>query len=204
MVQQKQKMVSAEEEALIEQAQREAAEGKAESFAAGAPGSFNDLTGLGPPPGMPGVSAPQPDGGEGKDEEKGQQPSPPDTETLIGQLVDQLSAVSSNPPTVEEVKGWKHLHGDIFVAPMDEKQIYVYRYLKRQEWKQLLAQNSTSELGPEGVDELIFRRCLLWPKLGELQENFLGAGVVPTMSSQIQAASGWVNPQALASVTTKI
>jgi len=174
------KMVTPEEEELMRKAAQEQAEGKVEfSAEKGKLGDFPNMPMLEPEDKM----------------------NPEESMKKIQELCAQIS---STPPTLVDLQGWKRIHGDLFVVQPDENQIYIYRYIKRQEWKQILAENPPDRMSNDAFDEEIFKRCLLWPRFTVEQLAFLPAGIIPTLSQQIQAASGWLNPQALAQITIKI
>jgi len=128
-----------------------------------------------------------------------------DPQIRMQQVHDKLATISSAPPSVKDLINWKRIHGDLFVLPLEELgQAYIYRYLKRQEWTQLMAQGTFEKLTAEQIDDLLFDKCVLWPSLGPMEKAGLPAGLIPTMVTQIRVHSLWLDPGQLVNLTVRL
>ena len=108
-----------------------------------------------------------------------------DVDMLIELLSDKEEA-----PTVYDIEGWK-----------DEYGIYLWRILRRQEYKSLLKSGTLNEQAR--AEEAIVRRCLLYPKPNEKFMYNSPAGVISTLKEQIMYKSGFV-PDAVALSQIKV
>jgi hypothetical protein len=91
----------------------------------------------------------------------------------------------------------------VFVLNISEF-LFIYRYLKRQEWTQILAKPDWETMGQEQQDELLFNRCVLWPRYTTIQQAGLPAGAMSMLVDQIKLESLFLNPQAVANMTLKL
>lgn len=98
---------------------------------------------------------------------------------------------------------WKTTHMDVFFVPLNGK-LYIYRYIKRQEWNQLQVDASWQNADVNQRKEMIYNRCLLWPQLLPQEAAAEPAGIQDTLVAQIEAQSGWLDAYELASTTFKL
>lgn len=92
-------------------------------------------------------------------------------------------------PTQEQVNEWKAKYGDVYVATLgDEK--YVYRSLKRIEYKQILQVGQTPE-NRTFAEEKVAEKCVIWPTLDPAKFSMLKAGTISTLVDLIMAASNF-------------
>lgn len=129
---------------------------------------------------------------------------PEDPMKKLEQVCNILSEVSNSPPGIKQLLGWKQLHGDLFLLQMDENQIYLYRYIKYQEWRQMLADEQNGKLRSDQFDDVILERCLLWPALNIEARGSMPAGLTPTIVEQIRRRSMFLDPNHVAQFTLKI
>jgi len=94
-----------------------------------------------------------------------------------------------NGPTQEQVDEWKAKFGDIYVATFgDEK--YVYRPLKRFEYKQILQVGQTPE-NRTYAEEKVAEKCIIWPKIEVEKISTLKAGTISTLTELVMAVSNF-------------
>lgn len=130
-----------------------------------------------------------------------------DIDKKIEALHQMLSEISDNPPSIKDLAMWKNVHGDLFVLQLDVDQLYLYRYIKHQEWKQLLAdgnKNNINSLTEAQVEEKLFDMCVLWPKLDYISIAGVPAGLIKTVVEQIRIRSCFLDPAQVVQFTTKI
>lgn len=108
----------------------------------------------------------------------------------------ELMALASpaNHPNAYDVRNWKNKFGKIYVSNiLDDSDIYVWRPILRQEWKEVIAKGYTDDYLRQ---EDILRKCLLFPKLDTvLYEK--PAGVMPALETKIMFQSGFVSEEFL-------
>lgn len=114
-----------------------------------------------------------------------------------------MAAQYPDAPTANHLATWKQQHGEVFVTPIDERS-FVYRYLKRQEWAQMLADEGFQSMNNFQEEEYIFEKCVLWPKHSPQQKAIQPAGDVSTIAKTIRLSSGFLNPEALLQFTIKL
>jgi hypothetical protein len=130
-----------------------------------------------------------------------------DTGKKLEALQQMLSEISDNPPSMQDLAMWKNVHGDLFVLQLDVDQMYIYRYIKHQEWKQLLAEgnkNNINSLTEQQVEERLFDMCVLWPKVDHLSIAGVPAGLIRTVVEQVKIRSCFLDPAQVVQFTTKI
>lgn len=88
----------------------------------------------------------------------------------------------------DQIEAWKKMHGPIESIHIGGK-LYIYRGLRRDEWKQL----NKGERDTFTAEEDTVMRALLFPKLGnETLGNELLAGISTTLANNITTLSGFV------------
>lgn len=94
-------------------------------------------------------------------------------------------------PTIYDIEGWKDEYGQIHVSSiLGEDDLYLWRSIKRQEYKQMLKSGVLGETSR--AEEAIVRRCLLYPKPNDRFMSTSPAGVISTLKEQIMHRSGFV------------
>lgn len=126
-----------------------------------------------------------------------------DPNVRLKQVAEELAKMNPKAPKEGQLRAWKETHGNIYILPIEER-IFIYRYLKRQEWVQLQTSDSFSKMRPDQQDDLIFNKCVLWPKLEPIQIAGLPANTVTLISEQVRLQSLFLNPIEVASITIKI
>ena len=91
--------------------------------------------------------------------------------------------------TKEQVNEWKEKYGDIYVATFSEEK-YIYRPLKRFEYKQILSLNQTQD-ARTFAEEKVAEKCIVWPKVESAKLSTLKAGTISTLVDLIMAASNF-------------
>jgi hypothetical protein len=119
------------------------------------------------------------------------------------QVAEFLASKFQNAPTADLLQQWRKLHGGIFMLHVADR-IFIYRYLKRQEWAQINANPKVSEQSEDDIEENIFNRCMLWPVYNQLQKAGMPAGAVSMVVQQIRLQSLFLDPSYVATLTIKI
>lgn len=97
-------------------------------------------------------------------------------------------------PTEYELEEWKDMYGVFYISSIgDDDNLYIWRTLKRLEYKQLIKSGVAND--QMRYEEAVLTRCSLWPKLGLEAMAKLNAGVVETLAKQVLYKSGFVSDQ---------
>jgi hypothetical protein len=128
---------------------------------------------------------------------------PVDPEQQMKELAEELKKLNPSSPSFEQLKAWKQGHGDIYILPVSER-VFIFRYLKHQEWVQMNASDSFVKLTPPQKEDYLFRKCVLFPVLDPLQVAGLPAGTMSMISEQIQVNSLFLDPAQVARLVIKI
>lgn len=126
-----------------------------------------------------------------------------DPEKRFDELHRFLKTFRDNAPSVGTLKEWKNTHGRVFVLNIDDY-IFVYRFLKRQEWRQINAQGAMEGLREDEVEDDMFNRCVLWPRFEIEERALLPAGAISMIVGQIQIQSLFLDPALVAQHTIKL
>ena len=140
---------------------------------------------------------------EEQDKEEEDFELPKDPVLRLQKVAKLLAAQYQDAPNVNALAAWKQVHGEIFVTPIDDR-TFVHRYLKRQEWSQMLVNEDFQKMNDLQTEEYIFDKCILWPGYTSQQKAALPAGIISTMSQAIRLSSGFLNAEALIQFTIKL
>jgi len=138
---------------------------------------------------------------EVEENEEGLSDDPAERLKQVGKMIQE--EYGGNAPGPEQLFQWKQQSGDIFVLPLGER-TFVYRYLKRAEWNKIQADESMQRMTELQLDDYLFDRCVLWPRLSVQEKAFLPAGLIGAVCEQIRINSVFVPPERLAQFTIKL
>lgn len=97
-------------------------------------------------------------------------------------------------PSDEQIEMWKEQVGDVYFAQISEQEYFVFRAIKRKEWRDLLKRLEQVK-DPLKQDEAIVMKGVLYPQLDNLKVNLLSAGSVNTMKDLIMQASNFLSAE---------
>lgn len=106
-------------------------------------------------------------------------------------LVMEGFAALENKPGAEAIERWKDLHGEVYLFALDENEMYIWRPLRRLEYKTLRAQAKDDG----EFQEMVVRKCVLWPNLEPEFMAACKAGTVDTFFEVIMQGSNFIDPQ---------
>jgi hypothetical protein len=92
-------------------------------------------------------------------------------------------------PTQVQIDEWKLKFGDVFVAKFSDVEKFVYRPLRRFEYKQILSVGQQDNKA--FAEEKVVQTCVLWPVVDPTKVSMLKAGTVSTLVELIMAASNF-------------
>ena len=128
---------------------------------------------------------------------------PADPEEKLQWVANELAKINKNAPGVEVLRKWKAMHGNIFILNIDDY-IFIYRYLKRQEWSQLQANEAFISQRPDQQEDYVAERCTLWPQFDVTTKGALPAGAAAMLAEQIRIQSMFLDPVQVANITIKL
>lgn len=99
----------------------------------------------------------------------------------------KLQKLGVDPKMVDALK---QQHGRVELVVI-QKQPYIYRALKRLEWKQLVDQAAEAGADNMAAQEMAVQRCVLYPEGLGANIALTGAGVAATLSEGIMKFSGF-------------
>lgn len=92
-------------------------------------------------------------------------------------------------PTQEQINEWKVKHGEVYVATFSNEEKYVYRPLKRFEYKQILSLGQQDN--KSFAEEKVAQFCILWPIIDPAKLATFKAGTISTLVDLIMAVSNF-------------
>lgn len=94
-----------------------------------------------------------------------------------------------NGPTISQVEDWKKEFGNVYLTEFDGDEIYIWRAINRQEFKEIMNAEQIDALYKE---ERVCEICVLWPKDYTALNMTVGKAGAPTLiSEQIMEKSGF-------------
>ena len=136
-------------------------------------------------------------------EEEKQDMLPEDPEEKLKFVAEHLAAINPQAPNATVLREWKRIHGNVFVLQIDDH-VFIYRYLKRQEWAQIQANEQFHSLRPDQQEDWITEKCTLWPKFNPHTKGALPAGASSMLAEQIRIQSMFLDPMQVANITIKL
>jgi hypothetical protein len=131
-------------------------------------------------------------------------PAPADPIARLKEIASALKEIDPNAPSFEQLLDWKNAHGGVFLQPVDDDQVFIFRYLKRIEWTKMNTTGDLNNKSEDEIDEVFFKKCVLWPKPDEIRAQGLPAGTISMLAKLIQHHSNFRNPELLAQATVKL
>lgn len=117
--------------------------------------------------------------------------------------VQELLASLPGAPKPEQVEQWKAQFGDVYLLPLDAKEIYVWRPLRHLEYQNMLS-NADLTKNDASFREAVVLRALLWPKLRPEQVANTRAGLMDTLFQVIMQGSYFLAPEFALSLVQKL
>jgi hypothetical protein len=94
-----------------------------------------------------------------------------------------------NGPSQVQIDEWKVKHGELFVAKFSESDKYIYRPLKRFEYKQIMGIGQAENKA--FAEEKVVQMCVVWPAIDPTKIAMIKAGTISTLVDLIMSASNF-------------
>jgi hypothetical protein len=146
---------------------------------------------------LPVNAPPSPEPVQDTAEEEAAPEVPLDPVERLRKIAEEMKKMVPNAPSFDNLQRWKSIHGDVFLLNLEEK-IYIFRYLKRQEWLQLKSNESWGKMSDEQQEDHIF------PRLDPVAKASLPAGIVGLIAEQVRIQSLFLDPVHIANITLKL
>ena len=122
-------------------------------------------------------------------------------ETKEETLQDYLKQIEESP-SPEQIESWKEEHGEVLLFGFSEKEMFLFRPVRRGDYLGLQVEGQKQELTSEAGEELLLDHCVLWPEKVNWQET--KAGTVTTLVEVIMNNSNFLSPQAATMLVAKL
>lgn len=109
-------------------------------------------------------------------------------------------------PDQAQIDAWKAQHGDVFCSAFSEVELFLWRPLNRQEWRdhQMALAQAQSEVDPFQLEEDTVRQCLLWVSPPGEKSLTQKAGSITTLHEQLLQNSNFVDPRLASNLVVKL
>ena len=151
---------------------------------------------------------------EEKEESKNKKQLSPEEERALAsaQALEHIRKTLPNPPTQQRVDQWHQKFGkeNVFLIPFSGTEIYIFRPLYRNEYKQILDQirvvmQKSQNLDAEAyLQQKVVSRCVLWPQLAPEWADVCKAGTIKAIFDGVMAASNFMAPEQAISIIQQI
>jgi hypothetical protein len=116
--------------------------------------------------------------------------------------IKELLAGIKGAPTSDVIENWKKQFGDVYILPLDLKEMYIWRPLRKLEYDNIL--NSELAKNDSSFREAVVLRAVLWPKLLPEQVAATRAGLMDTLFQVIMQGSYFLTPEFALSLVQKL
>lgn len=107
-------------------------------------------------------------------------------------------------PSDDEIEAMKTKHGDVYLCSLSERENFLFRPLKRQEWRELMQRFEKNKLSEQQRTEGIVMSGVVWPPLNQANINVLTAGAPETIRNLILEASNFMEPERAITLVRKL
>jgi len=105
-------------------------------------------------------------------------------------------------PSDDEIEHLKQQVGDVYLMSLSERENFVFRPLKRLEWRALM--QKVQKLDDMKKGEAIVMKACLWPKLDQQNINVLTAGAIESVRDMILQVSNFMGPETAMQLVRKL
>ena len=92
-------------------------------------------------------------------------------------------------PSQVQIDEWKVKFGEIYVVKFSETEKYIYRPMRRFEYKQIVAMGQSEN--KSFAEEKIAQMCIVWPTIDPTKLTTLKAGTVSTIVDLVMSSSNF-------------
>jgi hypothetical protein len=107
-------------------------------------------------------------------------------------------------PSDNDIEQLKAKFGDIYLVSLSEKENFLFRPIKRHEWRELMQRFERAKLPEHQRTEGIVMAGVVWPVLNQANINILSAGAPDTIRNLILEASNFMEPERAVTLVRKL
>ena len=107
-----------------------------------------------------------------------------------------------NRPSDLQIEEFKSQVGDVFLLSLSEHENFVFRPIKRLEWRTLMQR--IQKLDEMKKAETVIMKACLWPKLDQQNINVLTAGSIETLRDMVLQVSNFMAPEMAVQLVRKL
>ena len=107
-------------------------------------------------------------------------------------------------PSENDIDQLKLKHGDIYLVSLSEKENFLFKPIKRHEWRELMQRFEKAKLPEYQRTEGIVMAGVVWPVLNQSNINVLTAGAPDTIRNLILEASNFMEPERAVTLVRKL
>ena len=107
-------------------------------------------------------------------------------------------------PSDEEIELLKAKYGEVFLVSLSERENFLFRPIKRAEWRELMQRFEKAKLPEQQRTEGIVMAGVVWPVLNQANINVLTAGAPDTIRNLILEASNFMEPDRAVALVRKL
>jgi len=105
-------------------------------------------------------------------------------------MSDQVSPLGiEGGPTQVQIDEWKLKFGDVYSVKFSDTEKYLYRPMRRFEYKSILAMGQTEN--KSFAEEKIAQMCIIWPTIDPTKIATLKAGTISTIVDLVMSSSNF-------------
>jgi hypothetical protein len=107
-------------------------------------------------------------------------------------------------PSDDDIELLKAKYGEVFLVSLSEKENFLFRAIKRNEWRELMQRFEKAKLPEQQRTEGIVMAGVVWPVLNQANINVLTAGAPDTIRNLILEASNFMEPDRAVALVRKL
>lgn len=134
------------------------------------------------------------------DEPQDEAPEKEDEKKKLKDPIMEHWATMKERPGDDQIEAWKAQFGECFLMSFDANENYVWRPIKRLEYKNILQQAKDDA----HYHEMVVQRCVLWPSIGPDVLTGGKAGTIPTLYAVIMEGSNFLEPDQAVMLVRKL
>jgi hypothetical protein len=107
-------------------------------------------------------------------------------------------------PSDSEIDQLKAKFGDVYLVSLSDKENFLFRPIKRDQWRDLMQRFEKAKLPEHQRTEGIVMAGVIWPILNQANINILTAGAPETIRNLILEASNFMEPERAVTLVRKL
>lgn len=134
-----------------------------------------------------------------QDDTSDENPEENDKKQPVDPIMESWTARKEGPSD-EQIAIWKEQFGEVYLISFDLDENYVWRPIKRLEYKNIIQQAKDDA----HYQEMLVQRCVLWPQVGPEILTGGKAGTIPTLHAVIMEGSNFLEPDQAVMLVRKL